>query len=76
MTLGIDTHNFPSDLFVLELQGFDIIIGKDWMSKYDAQIDQASKMITFTTPDKKQIIYQCKIRNEDKQKGIKSSSAK
>ena len=52
MTLGIDTHNFPSDLFVLDLQGFDIIIGKDWMSKYDGQIDQASKMIMLTTPDK------------------------
>ena len=56
MTLGIDAHNFPSDLFVLDLQGFDIIIGKDWMSKYDGQIDQSSKMITLTTPDKKQII--------------------
>ena len=76
MTLGIDTHNFPSDLFVLELQGFDIIIGKDWMSKYDGQIDQANKMITLTTPDQKRILYQCKIRNEDKQKSIKSSSAK
>ena len=76
MTLDIGTHNFPTDMFVLELQGFDIIIGKDWMSKYDGQIDQASKMITLTTPDKKQILYQCKIRNEDKQRDIKKSSAK
>ena len=76
MTLVIETHNFPSELVVLELQGFDIIIGKDWMSKYDGQIDQASKMITLTTPDKKRIMYMCKIRNEDKQKSIKSSSAK
>ena len=76
MTLGIDTHNFPSDLFVLDLQGFDVIIGKDWMSKYEGQIDQARKMITLTTPDQKRILYQWKIRNEDKQKNIKKSSAK
>ena len=76
MTLGIDAHNFPSDLFVLDFQGLDIIIGKNWMSKYDGQIDQASKIIMLTTPDKKRIMYQCKIRNEDKQKDIKRSSAK
>ena len=76
MTLGIDAHNFPSDLFVLDLQGFDIIIGKDWMSKYDGQIDQASKMLTLTTPDQKRILYQCKTKKEDKQKNMKSSSAK
>ena len=33
MTLGFKTHNFPSELVVLDLQGLDIIIGKDWMSK-------------------------------------------
>ena len=63
MTLVIETHNFPSDLVVLELQGLDIIIGKDWMSKYDGQIDQANKRVILTTPDQKRIIYQCKIKN-------------
>ena len=76
MTLGVDTHNFPSELFVLDLQGFDIIIGQDWMSKYDGQIDQTSKMVTLTTPDKKRIIYQCKNRNEDNQGSSMRSSAK
>ena len=65
MTLEIETHNFPSELFVLDLQGFDITIGKDWMSKYDGQIDHASKVITLTTPEKKRIRYHCKTRNED-----------
>ena len=68
MTLGIETHNFPSELVVLDLQGFDIIIGKDWLSKYDSQIDQANKVITLTTLDKKRIMYQCKTRNEDTQR--------
>ena len=76
MTLVIETHQFPSDLVMLDLQGLDIIIGKDWMTKYDGQIDQANKRVMLTTPDQKRIMYQCKIRNEDKQKDIKSSSAK
>ena len=76
MTLGIDTNNFPSDLFVLELQSFDIIIGKDWMSKYDGQIDQASKMVMLTIPEKKQIMYQFKTRNEDNQRNSMRSSTK
>ena len=75
MTLGIDTHNFPSELSLLDLQGLDIIIGKDWMSKYDGQIDQANKRVMLATPDQKRIMYQCKIKNEDKQRDIKSSSA-
>ena len=61
---------------MLDLQGFDIIIGKDWMSKYDGQIDQASKLVMLSTPDKKRIIYQCKTKNKDKQRDIKMSSAK
>ena len=76
MTLGFKTHNFPSELVVLDLQGFDIIIGKDWMSKYDGQIDQANKRVMLTTPNQKRIMYQCKIKNEDKQGDIKSSSIK
>ena len=76
MTLGFKTHNFPSELVVLDLQGLDIIIGKDWMSKYDGQIDQASKRVMLTTPDQKRIMYQCKIRNEDKQRDFMRSSAK
>ena len=76
MTLGIETHNFPSELFVLDLQGFDIIIGKDWISKYDGQIDQANKAVTLTTPDKRRIIYQCKTRNEDTQRNFTRSLAK
>ena len=65
MILEIETHNFPSELFVLDFQGFDIIIGKDWMSRYDGQIDHVSKSVTLTTPERKRIRYQFKSRNED-----------
>ncbi|GKE87158.1 putative reverse transcriptase domain-containing protein [Tanacetum coccineum] len=31
-------RSFPIDLMVIELGGFDIIIGIDWLSRYDATI--------------------------------------
>ena len=65
MTLEIQTHKFPSELFVLDLQGLDIIICKDWMSRYGGQIDRASKAITLTTPEKKRIRYQFKSRSKE-----------
>ena len=65
MTLEFETQKFPSELFVLDLQGFDIIIGKDWMSRYEGQIDHASKAVTLTTPEKKRIRYQFKSRSQE-----------
>ena len=41
LTLEIGGHSFPADLIVLDSQGLDVIIGMDWMSKYDGQIDCA-----------------------------------
>ena len=66
MTLVIETHNFPSDLVVLDIQGLDIIIGKDWMSKYDGQIDQANKVVTLTTPDKRRIGCKPEMKHPEK----------
>nr|GEU93926.1 hypothetical protein [Tanacetum cinerariifolium] len=37
-TLNLLNHSFPIDLMVIELGSFDIIIGMDWLSQYDATI--------------------------------------
>jgi hypothetical protein len=37
----------------LELNGIDIILGKDWLSKHKVLIDCAKKFIKLTTPDGK-----------------------
>nr|GFA32883.1 hypothetical protein [Tanacetum cinerariifolium] len=37
-TLNLLNHSFPIDLMVIELGSFDIIIGMDWLSRYDATI--------------------------------------
>ena len=65
MTLEFETHKFPSELFVLDSQGFDIIIGKDWMSKSESQIDCVSRAVTLTTPERKRIRYQFKSRSKE-----------
>ncbi|GKF13254.1 putative reverse transcriptase domain-containing protein, partial [Tanacetum coccineum] len=36
--LNLLNHSFPIDLMVIELGSFDIIIGIDWLSRYDVAI--------------------------------------
>ena len=44
-------------LIILESQGLDVILGMDWLSKYEGNIDCASKSLLLTTPEGKQIKY-------------------
>ncbi|GJY85885.1 putative reverse transcriptase domain-containing protein [Tanacetum coccineum] len=37
-TLNLLNHSFPIDLMVIKLGSFDVIIGMDWLSRYDAAI--------------------------------------
>ncbi|GJV35591.1 putative reverse transcriptase domain-containing protein [Tanacetum coccineum] len=37
-TLNLLNHSFPINLMVIELGSFDVIIGMDWLSRYDAAI--------------------------------------
>ena len=55
--LSIGRHVFPSDLIILESQGFDVILGMDWLSLYGGNIDCASKSILLTTPEGRRIKY-------------------
>ena len=57
MPLAIGRHVFPSDLIVLESQGLDVILGMDWLSKYEGNIECASKSILLTTPEGRRIKY-------------------
>ena len=57
LPLTIGRHVFPIDLIILESQGLDVILGMDWLSKYEGNIDCASKSILLTTPDGKRIKY-------------------
>ena len=49
--ISIGDHEFLADLILLEIQGFDIILGMDWLSSHHASIDCYKKIITFCIPD-------------------------
>jgi hypothetical protein len=45
---GVD---FPSNLILLDSKGIDIILGMDWLSKYDGVIQCARKPVKLTKKD-------------------------
>lgn len=40
-----------TDLIVLPLLDFDLILGMDWLFMHHTSIDYRSKVVTFTIPD-------------------------
>jgi hypothetical protein len=46
---------FQADLIVLGTKGLDVVLGMDWMSKYQGHIDCARKAITVTSSNGVQI---------------------
>nr|XP_051205859.1 uncharacterized protein LOC127320819 [Lolium perenne] len=55
--LEIGAYGFSVNLIVLDSQGLDVILGMDWMSKHEGQIDCAQRSIMLRTPEGKRIRY-------------------
>ncbi|GJW05196.1 putative reverse transcriptase domain-containing protein [Tanacetum coccineum] len=55
-TLNLLNHSFPIDLMVIELGSFDIIIGMDWLSRYDAAILCGEKNVRIPLEGKTLVI--------------------
>jgi hypothetical protein len=53
----VDIHgeSFTTNLIILGTKGLDVVLGMDWMSKYQGHIDCARKAITVTSSDGVQI---------------------
>jgi hypothetical protein len=47
--------HFQADLIILGTKGLDVVLGMDWMPKYQGHIDCARKSITVTNSDDIQI---------------------
>ena len=61
LNLEIGKHQFPTDLIILETQGLDVIIGMDWLSRFEGIIDCANRTIMLTTPDQKKVKFKSKF---------------
>ena len=75
LPLRIGNYVFPSDLIVLESQGLDVILGMDWLSKYEGNIECASKSILLTTPEGRRIKYVSRHVPRDSRKLFNRSCA-
>jgi hypothetical protein len=51
---GVD---FPSNLILLDSKGVDIILGMDWLSKYDGVIQCTRKAVKLTKKDETSIEF-------------------
>jgi hypothetical protein len=49
----VDIHGVPfqADLIILDTKGLDVILGMNWMSKYNGHIDCAKKAISITNSE-------------------------
>ena len=47
---------FLADLILLGIQGYDIILGMDWLAKYRATIDCKQKTLVVMTPEGERLV--------------------
>jgi hypothetical protein len=51
VSITIRGVNFPSNLILLDSKGIDIMLGMDWLRKYDGVIQYARKAVKLTKKD-------------------------
>ncbi|XP_057542459.1 uncharacterized protein LOC130820925 [Amaranthus tricolor] len=49
-SVNIGKTKFSSDLFSLEMEGLDVILGMDWLGRYKAVIDCEGQSVTLSGP--------------------------
>ena len=55
--LVIQNKDFPTDLIVLGIHDFDIILGMDWLSKHRATLDCYKKEVRLVRPEEPGVIF-------------------
>src|SRR3954464_13611147 len=50
LVIEFGKHKFPVSLIILDSQGLDVILGMDWMTKYEGVLDCANRTVALTTP--------------------------
>ena len=54
---------FIANLIVIDSKGLDVILGMDWLSKNQGQINCAQRSISVTNEDGTQVVFHSKIEN-------------
>jgi hypothetical protein len=57
---GVD---FPSNLILLDSKGVNIILGMDWLSKYDRVIQCAKKVVKLTKKDRTSVEFVAMVQS-------------
>ena len=55
--LVIQNKDFPTDLIVLGIHDFDIVLGMDWLSKHRATLDCYKKEVRLVRPEEPSVIF-------------------
>jgi len=53
----IAKHEFPRDLIQLDMSGFDIILGMDWLTIYEANIDCKDLKVIVKDPKGRKVCF-------------------
>ena len=48
-SIEIQGHQFPIDLIVMPIQGYDMILGMSWLTRYQAEMNYQQKRKYFTS---------------------------
>jgi hypothetical protein len=63
VSISIRGVYFPSNLILLDSKGIDIILGMDWLSKYDGVIQCARKAVKLTKKDRTSVEFVAMVQS-------------
>jgi hypothetical protein len=64
VSISIRGVDFPSNLILLDSKGIDIILGMDWLSKYDRVIQFARKAVKLTKKDRTSVEFVAIVQSD------------
>jgi hypothetical protein len=63
ISISIRGVDFPSNLSLLDSKGIDIILGMDWLSRYDGVIQCARKAVKLTKKDRTSVEFVAMVQS-------------
>src|SRR4051812_41984926 len=72
LVIEFGKHKFPVSLIILDSQELGVILGMDWMTKYEGVLECVNCTVALTTPEKKRIRFKSNFES----KGSKLNSLK